>query len=60
MGMEDPLPTFTYLVEQMKEKYPNLAYLHSVDAKAFGNEVPKDPSVSGHRMLCVVRPQRRR
>ncbi|KAI0744799.1 NADH:flavin oxidoreductase/NADH oxidase [Earliella scabrosa] len=46
MGMEDPLPTFTYLLEQMKEKYPNLAYLHSVDAKAFGNEVPKDPSLS--------------
>jgi len=31
MGMEDPEPTFSYLVSQAKEKYPDLAYLHVIE-----------------------------
>lgn len=46
MRMADPLPTFTYLVEQFKQRFPNLAYLHVVSPNALANEGPKDSSVS--------------
>ncbi|KAF8268132.1 hypothetical protein EI94DRAFT_1728501 [Lactarius quietus] len=29
MGMKDPLPTFTTLVERVRDAHPNLAYIHS-------------------------------
>lgn len=29
--MADPKPTFTYLVSQLAERHPNLAYLHLID-----------------------------
>ncbi|RPD75318.1 NADH:flavin oxidoreductase/NADH oxidase [Lentinus tigrinus ALCF2SS1-7] len=44
MRMEDPIPTFTYLVEELKKRYPNLAYLHTITPLAPANEGPKDPS----------------
>ncbi|RDX42074.1 NADH:flavin oxidoreductase/NADH oxidase [Lentinus brumalis] len=44
MRMDDPIPTFTYVVEQLKERYPDLAYLHTITPLAPGNEGPKDPS----------------
>ena len=31
MRMENPIPTFKYLVEQLAERYPNLAYLHAIE-----------------------------
>lgn len=26
--MKDPIPTFSYLINQIKERHPNLSYLH--------------------------------
>ena len=43
--MKDPIPTFTYLVEQLKKRYPNLAYLHTITPLAPDNKGPEDPSV---------------
>ncbi|KAJ3769554.1 hypothetical protein FB446DRAFT_693394 [Lentinula raphanica] len=34
MGMKDPIPTFAYLISQLKEKHPNLAYLHFIQSRA--------------------------
>ena len=34
MGMEDPRPTFTYFVSRVKERYPDLAYLHVVEPRS--------------------------
>ncbi|KAJ3769320.1 NADH:flavin oxidoreductase/NADH oxidase [Lentinula raphanica] len=31
MGMENPIPTFSYLVSKLKEIFPKLAYLHVVE-----------------------------
>lgn len=31
MRMKDPIPTFTYLVSKIAEKYPDFAYLHLVE-----------------------------
>ncbi|KIY64420.1 NADH:flavin oxidoreductase/NADH oxidase [Cylindrobasidium torrendii FP15055 ss-10] len=39
MRMEDPKPTFTYLVTQIREKHPNFAYLHVIEPRANGMDV---------------------
>ncbi|KAI0690079.1 NADH:flavin oxidoreductase/NADH oxidase [Cerioporus squamosus] len=44
MREDDPVPTFTYLVNKLKEEHPDLAYIHVVAPGAPGGEGPKDPS----------------
>ncbi|KAH9942532.1 NADH:flavin oxidoreductase/NADH oxidase [Epithele typhae] len=44
MRMEDPVPQFTYLVDQFKQRFPKLAYLHVVAPSALENVGPKNPS----------------
>ena len=46
MRMEDPVPQFSYVADQLKRRFPDLAYLHVVSPGATGNEGPKDPTVS--------------
>ena len=36
MGMEDPLPTFTALVERVRDAHPNFAYIHVVEPRVDG------------------------
>jgi NADPH2 dehydrogenase len=33
MGMADPKPTYTYLIQQILERYPDLAYLHVTEKR---------------------------
>ncbi|KAF9061446.1 NADH:flavin oxidoreductase/NADH oxidase [Rhodocollybia butyracea] len=33
MGMKTPLPTYTHLVSQLKERHPNLSYLHLIQSR---------------------------
>ncbi|KAJ3747485.1 NADH:flavin oxidoreductase/NADH oxidase [Lentinula detonsa] len=40
MGMKNPIPTYTYLISQLKEKHPNLAYLHLIQSRNLDN--PKE------------------
>ncbi|KAJ7287123.1 hypothetical protein C8J57DRAFT_1446042 [Mycena rebaudengoi] len=35
---DDPKPTYTYLVTQLRERYPDLAYLHVVEPRVNGAE----------------------
>jgi len=37
MRMEDPIPQFSYFVSELKEKHPNLAYLHIVEPRISGD-----------------------
>ncbi|KAI0087192.1 NADH:flavin oxidoreductase/NADH oxidase [Irpex rosettiformis] len=37
MRMDDPKPTYTYLVAQLVERFPNLAYIHVVEPGIQGN-----------------------
>ncbi len=37
MRMEDPMPTFTYLVTQLKDRHPDLAFLHVVEPRISGS-----------------------
>ena len=36
MGMEDPIPTFSYLTTWIKELYPDFVYIHVVEAHVDG------------------------
>ena len=54
MRMEDPKPQFTYIVENIKEKHPDLAYVHVVEPRVSGNmdrEV-KEGEVRRYRWQC--------
>ena len=35
--MADPIPTFSYLIGKLKDKHPNLAYIHSIEARVIAN-----------------------
>jgi len=37
MMMADPKPTFSYLVEQLKERLPNFSYIHVTEPRVMGN-----------------------
>jgi len=37
MRMQDPVPQFTYFVAQLRERHPDLAYLHLVEPRVSGN-----------------------
>ena len=34
--MKDPLPTFTRLIERIRDEHPNLAYLHVIEGRVDG------------------------
>ncbi|TFY70450.1 hypothetical protein EVG20_g2570 [Dentipellis fragilis] len=36
MGMKDPYPTFIYLVQQLRERYPDMMYLHFTEPRMDG------------------------
>ena len=35
--MDDPIPTFSYLVSRIVERHPNLAYLHVTEPRVAGS-----------------------
>ena len=37
MGMKDPLPTFTALIERVRDAHPNFAYIHAVEPRVNGD-----------------------
>jgi len=38
MGMKDPVPTYTYLVEKLRDLFPNLAYLSVIEPRTSGGD----------------------
>ncbi|KAK7031117.1 hypothetical protein VNI00_013722 [Paramarasmius palmivorus] len=44
MGMKDPKPTFAHLVMQLKERHPDLAYIHVIEPRIHGNVTAEKPS----------------
>ncbi|PIL29744.1 hypothetical protein GSI_08183 [Ganoderma sinense ZZ0214-1] len=44
MRMEDPIPQFTYLVDELRQRHPNLAYLHVVTPNVPFAKGPEDES----------------
>ncbi|KAF8267289.1 FMN-linked oxidoreductase [Lactarius quietus] len=43
MGMRDPLPTFTTLVERVRDAHPNLAYIHVIEPRIDGISDSESP-----------------
>jgi NADPH2 dehydrogenase len=39
MKMEDPIPQFSHLVTELRDKHPKLAYIHAVEPRILGWEV---------------------
>ncbi|KAF7421212.1 hypothetical protein PC9H_011733 [Pleurotus ostreatus] len=46
MRMEDPKPTFSYLVTQIRERFPNLSYVHVVEPRVADMNIRKDSDLS--------------
>ncbi|TBU61591.1 NADH:flavin oxidoreductase/NADH oxidase [Dichomitus squalens] len=44
MHIDDPIPQFTYFVEQLKQRHPQLAFVHVASPKIPGSIGPKDES----------------
>ena len=52
MRMPDPIPSFSFVVQKLAEKHPNLAYVHVVEPRVQGNvdRVASEGEVSGFAM----------
>ena len=55
MGMEDPKPTFSYLVEQLAQRHPDLAYIHVVESFSYDN-LPV-PELSNEFIRAIWQPR---
>ena len=56
MGMEDPLPTFTPLVERIRDTHPNFAYVHVIEDVQFINDERGTHSNNSLRKIWGDRP----
>ncbi|KAF8978857.1 hypothetical protein BDQ17DRAFT_1382476 [Cyathus striatus] len=59
LGMPDPVPQFTHLIENLKANHPNLAYLHAIEPRYASEEGPlahPDPSNDFVRRIWAPRP----
>ncbi|KAJ7859523.1 NADH:flavin oxidoreductase/NADH oxidase [Mycena olivaceomarginata] len=55
MGMQDPLPTFSYLVSALAARHPTLAYLHLIEPRISGNELRVEGTVGAHESNDALR-----
>lgn len=48
MGMKDPVPQFSYIVQHIRDRYPGFAYIHLVEPRVDGwidrDDIPKGQS----------------
>lgn len=46
--MEDPIPTFSYIVQQLADKYPDFGFIHVVEPRvdAYTDREPEENEVS--------------
>lgn len=45
MRMADPIPTFSYLVTELKESLPGIAYLHVVEPRINGSKTERAENI---------------
>ncbi|KAF7356959.1 putative inactive dehydrogenase EasA [Mycena venus] len=53
MHFDDPMPTYAHLVTELRDRYPNLAYLHVVEPRADGDQTAS--SVKEHHSNDFLR-----
>ena len=58
--MDDPVPTFSYLIGKIRENHPNLAYIHAIEPRVTGDvddaNVGKDDTNDVFRKIWGDRP----
>jgi len=54
MRMEDPIPTFSYLAQQLKERLPNFAYLHVTEPRVMGNVDCESPQHESNEFIRKI------
>jgi len=52
--MEDPVPTWSYLISRLRQDFPNLAYLHLVEPQMSGN-LETNVALKNHESLEFAR-----
>ncbi|SJK98963.1 related to NADH:flavin oxidoreductase/12-oxophytodienoate reductase [Armillaria ostoyae] len=55
MKMANPIPTFTYLVSQLKARQPKLAYLHVVEPRVIGMDDRNEEDIGAHEGNDFIR-----
>ncbi|KAK7024803.1 FMN-linked oxidoreductase [Favolaschia claudopus] len=55
MLMDDPIPTFTYLVRTLRDEFPNLAYLHVIEPRISGTDQAALSSQNAHHSNDFIR-----
>jgi len=57
MKMDDPVPQFSYLINSLRDTYPNISYIHFVEPPLSeeGNQAPPDAN-DVFRSLWAPRP----
>lgn len=50
MRMADPIPTFSYVVQQLAERHSTLAYVHITEPRVNGNV---DREVQAGEVSCI-------
>ncbi|KAK7031848.1 putative inactive dehydrogenase EasA [Favolaschia claudopus] len=48
MAMRDPIPTFSYVITQLAQRHPDLAYLHLVEPRIVGAFTREEGTVGSH------------
>ncbi|KAK7007400.1 putative inactive dehydrogenase EasA [Favolaschia claudopus] len=48
MAMRDPIPTFSYIISQLAQRHPDLAYLHLVEPRIVGAFTREEGTVGSH------------
>ncbi|KAK0460570.1 uncharacterized protein EV420DRAFT_1671111 [Desarmillaria tabescens] len=56
MGMQDPVPTFSYFVSEIKKKHPDLAYLHVVEPRIAVDKLNASESNDFIRRIWAPKP----
>ncbi|KAI0826126.1 FMN-linked oxidoreductase [Irpex lacteus] len=58
MGLEDPVPTFSYVVQQLAERQPNLGFIHVIEPRTDGlNDRTPAPGESNEFIRKIWQPR---
>ncbi|KAL0947706.1 hypothetical protein HGRIS_013792 [Hohenbuehelia grisea] len=55
MGMQDPIPTFSYFASELRTRFPSLAYLHAVEPRISGASTRDADTVGVHESIEFLR-----
>lgn len=55
MGMDDPIPQFSHLVQKIVENHPDMAYIHVVEPRVNGSEDRNLDTVGNHECNDFLR-----